>query len=539
MVNCGDGSFALIEGVKLTMSRIWRLLVPTAITMAAAGLATFRLGYEPLWTDEAWTFFKAHQSIPEMAVIYSIHNPFYYVVMKIWLSFGDSEFWMRLSSMLCFTLTVPVVYVIGRTVSGRRAGLYAACLAATAPFLIHHAQNARMYAMLTLFCSLALMSVALIISRQSGRPPPIIGSGLRGQWHRWRRGAAVSRSCGGEDVLWAVYIVAVFGGMISHNTAILLPVVTTLIFLVAIAAAPRFRWLRLRNLIYANTVVLVLYVFFVPLLLSDIENIGKQYTPISISLETIRWVFRWVYGNKHLPVQAVALSALCVLALWGWRRRGDWRWFGFTLIGALGLPLMLLAASAVFKPIFVPRIIIWASIPFYVGCAVGIGWLPNAGLRRVVLVGLLVCNLYGVLNEYESIREPWDEVAQVVAKVVSSDDAVVLCNKHGAKSFNYYWRRHGRELSVFGGEIWKDKLFLVRPYLEAAGGEVSKWLQLGDEPHTLEALLNDYSGLWIIVRNYNRCGSTALRDLLSDRVQLVKKGDFKDGHIELFAVRAD
>ena len=70
-------------------------------------------------------------------------------------------------------------------------------------------------------------------------------------------------------------------------------------------------------------------------------------------------------------------------------------------------------------------------------------------------------------------------------------------------------------------------------------GEVSKWLRLGDEPHTLEALLNDYAGLWIVVRNYNACGSAALRDLLSDGVQLVKEGDFKDGHIELFALHAD
>jgi len=72
---------------------------------------------------------------------------------------------MRFFSVLCFVLTVPVIYVIGRTLSSRRAGLYAACLTATAPFLIQHAQTARMYALLTLFCSLALMSAALLISR--------------------------------------------------------------------------------------------------------------------------------------------------------------------------------------------------------------------------------------------------------------------------------------------------------------------------------------------------------------------------------------
>ena len=516
------------------MRQTWRWLMPVAVTMAAGWLAVFRLGYESLWNDEGATFFLASRSIPELMVyssIYSPHNPFYYLVMKFWMAFGgDSEFWMRLFSALCFTVTASVVYVIGRTVGGRRVGLYAACLTATAPFLISHAQDARMYAMLTLFCSLALMSVARLISSPAEGRRRSSGweDGLRGR-RRW----------------WLLYIVAVLGGMFSHNTAVVLPAVTTLIFLAAIAAAPKFRWRRLRNLIAANAVVVGLYALWgAPLLLPAIEDARNQvgHALMPVSLASIRRA-HIVYGNADLPVQAVALALLFAAALWGWRRREDWRWIGFALIGALGLPLMLLAVSLVFWTVFQPRTIIWASIPFYVGCAAGLARLPNVGLRRLVLAGLLLCSLYGVLNSYERIREPWEQVAQAAAQAASSDDAVILCPDHVSRAFNYYWRRHELELAVFGGAtIGIDKLdqpFMVRPFLEPAGGEVSKWAEQGDEPRPLESLLDDYSALWIVVRNYRACDSAALRAMLSDRGRLVKEGDFRDGHLELFVLRAD
>ena len=167
-------------------------LILLAVMIVAFCLATIQLGSRQLSMDEAITFWRAHLPIPELVEDsrQMRQTPLYFGVLKVWLSLGDSEFWMRLLSALFFVFTVPVVYVIGRTMGNRRAGLYAACLVATAPFLLHHAREARMYALLTFFCSLALMSAALIISRQSDQPPPVIGAGLRRLWRQWR-GSAV------------------------------------------------------------------------------------------------------------------------------------------------------------------------------------------------------------------------------------------------------------------------------------------------------------------------------------------------------------
>ena len=517
-------------------------LILLAATMAALCLATIRLGHDPLWIDEAIVWYWGHNTI--RGIVNGVqasepHGAFYYVIIKIWLRLGgDSEFWLRAFSALCFTFTVPVVYVIGQTVSGRRAGLYAACLAATAPFLIHYAMEVRMYAMLVLFCSLALMSVALIISRQSDHRPAVIGQGLRGLWRRWRRGASVSIAWG-DDLLWAIYIVAVSGGMYSHNTAVLLPVVTTLIFLVAIAAAPPFRWLRLRNLIIANIAALALYAFNIPLLLINFEN-NMPPSPSPVSFGQMQKTFFTVYGNEYLPGQAIALAALCVLALWGWRRRKDWQWVGFTLIGALGLPLALLIVSNFYPQVFAARTIIWTSIPFYVACGAGIARLPGAGLRRIVLAGLLLSSLYGVLQVYErGIREPWDQLAQTLAQEASSDSAVLLCPFWVRTPFGYYWRRHDNDMAIFGEQDYQ----MASLFLEPVDGEVRKWKWRG-EPRTMASLFDDYSELWIASRRgdsstYAYCGLPALQDRFSGRGQLVAERSFGEGVLKLLTFARD
>ena len=51
------------------------------------------------------------------------------------------------------TLTIPVVYLVGRHVGGRRIAAAASILAALSPALIWYSQEARAYAVLVLLCA--------------------------------------------------------------------------------------------------------------------------------------------------------------------------------------------------------------------------------------------------------------------------------------------------------------------------------------------------------------------------------------------------
>ncbi|HJX39241.1 MAG TPA: glycosyltransferase family 39 protein, partial [Anaerolineae bacterium] len=147
---------------------LWRSDRPvpwvTALVLVAFVLRTARLDFQPLWWDEGWTVYFATADIPAMVArtAIDIHPPFYYLLLHFWvLITGVSATSVRLFSVMAGTLSVPLVYVVGRRLIGQTAGLIAALVMALAPFHVYYSQEARMYALVTL---LVLASVYVFLS---------------------------------------------------------------------------------------------------------------------------------------------------------------------------------------------------------------------------------------------------------------------------------------------------------------------------------------------------------------------------------------
>jgi mannosyltransferase len=84
--------------------------------------------------------------------------PLYYAVAWVWTQIvGTGPYGLRSLSALAGVLLIPVAYLIGRELRGRRTGLLAAALAAVNPMLLWYSQEARAYALLALFCALSLL----------------------------------------------------------------------------------------------------------------------------------------------------------------------------------------------------------------------------------------------------------------------------------------------------------------------------------------------------------------------------------------------
>ena len=81
----------------------------------------------------------------------------YYVLVWPWTHlFGSSEAGIRSFSALAGTATVVAAYGAGAALLSRRVGLIAAALVAVNPFLIWYSQEARAYALVTLFIAVGL-----------------------------------------------------------------------------------------------------------------------------------------------------------------------------------------------------------------------------------------------------------------------------------------------------------------------------------------------------------------------------------------------
>lgn len=103
--------------------------------------------------------------------------PLYYAIAWVWTQLtGTSEFGLRSISALAGVATVPVVYLIGLELRGRRAGLMAAALVAVNPMLLWYSQEARCYALFTLLCAVSLLYCVRVLQR--GRRRDVIAWGL-------------------------------------------------------------------------------------------------------------------------------------------------------------------------------------------------------------------------------------------------------------------------------------------------------------------------------------------------------------------------
>ena len=159
--------------------------MPWLIVALAVGLRFWRLDAQSLWADEGNSASLALRSWSDisLAAAADIHPPLYYWLLNLWVRlFGLSENGLRSLSVFASAATVGLTYDLGRRLFGRVAGLLAAFLLAIAPFHIYYAQEARMYALLTLWATLLVSSFIVFLQQEmievspGRRELPLIGT---------------------------------------------------------------------------------------------------------------------------------------------------------------------------------------------------------------------------------------------------------------------------------------------------------------------------------------------------------------------------
>jgi len=133
---------------------------------------------QSLWLDES---VQALTSLSPFLNLFSelkgdFHPPLYHFIMWGWVHlFGNSEFVMRLPSVLFGTATIYVVYLITKQLISKKnklasfLPLVAALFLATAPFHIYYSQEARTYALTAFSTSLSFYWFLRLINSHSSK----------------------------------------------------------------------------------------------------------------------------------------------------------------------------------------------------------------------------------------------------------------------------------------------------------------------------------------------------------------------------------
>ena len=232
------------------------------ITLAGGLLRVFTLANKGMWLDETFSVWLANHSVGEMLqwiVRIDQHPPLYYLLLHYWIGLnGDTPYYVRMLSALFGTATIPIIYLIGKRISGVVMGLVAALLLALSLFNIYFAQETRMYTLMTFNAAVAMYAlVRLLTDSRAVRP---IGSQFREYLHAWRTLGPLEPDTEKEfsykesrkptglaawiashrwspirtietDLAWVAYIVFTAATMLSHNTAVLFPVAANIFVL--------------------------------------------------------------------------------------------------------------------------------------------------------------------------------------------------------------------------------------------------------------------------------------------------------------------
>jgi len=179
---------------------VWSTWLLLPILVGALGTRMWQLGRESLWFDEIYTAELAQRPVSEIALRllrWGVDPPLhYYAVWAALRGFGalGVEIAARLPSVMAGTLAVAALYMTARHLWSRPAGtaigLIAAGAFALAPFQGEYAQEARAYAFVVLWTSVAVCGLVWA----TGNPGP--GLDARGWrhpgWVIWLLGATLA-----------------------------------------------------------------------------------------------------------------------------------------------------------------------------------------------------------------------------------------------------------------------------------------------------------------------------------------------------------
>ena len=367
-----------------------------------------------MWRDEALFIFVVRtDSWADMLrwlVEHESHPPAFYVLARLWAAmFGTGELAMTALTTILGILLVPVAYRAGQLLASQRAAAAAAYLVALSPELARHSVQVRPYSLLPLLCTISVVSLWLMLHRDSWRAP-------------------------------AVWVASTLTLIMTHNWALLAvagQVLGCAVFLSMTGARQRA---LLRRLSVAGIALGVLYASWVPFLIRQARQAG--HAPVDTT--DWRWLLTTFYDSPtDFPFTAAWTTLLLVWLVW---QLAHGRRFGGTTLAA-ALLLSVALGAYVSAVLLSPRSnLLWMRCVVTVIPCVLLAFAIVSTTQRtarwpVLVVGALAFPLTLTALVWAFLprqRSNAAEVASLINRRARPSDLVVIAPEYLASSVNYY-----------------------------------------------------------------------------------------------------
>ena len=364
----------------------WLGWIVLALCLLSFARGAYQLGEQSLWWDESLSLHRATRPFPfifcnrilflfgseELPVTPDHHPPLYFALLRLLvLAAGESEFVLRYLSLVACVLIVPLLYQCGRRLFGPATGVCAALLAACSPLYLWAQQEARPYALATLF---AVASFYALLRMLADHPPGLPASSRPSRQLGWG----------------ALYILSTLAMLATHyHTFQLLPAYAAIYLLARGHQKGRTWWAVLATVAAAGAIALYGLREIMPQ--SDIP--GYSFVPLGTLVQDVLRSFPLgVSGTKLVLYQWTSTGLLLVALIILFIRPGrPSRRRAAYLLVCFALPVIEMYAFSHIRPVYMNiRHLIFASPFYYLLLAAGFSQARHIGLGKVIRIPVVV-----------------------------------------------------------------------------------------------------------------------------------------------------
>ena len=393
------------------MVRSRRLLVVAFGAVLVVSLALRFWTRSALWFDEALSVNIARLPLGRIsgALRHDGHPPLYYYLLHWWIElFGIGDVAVRALSGVFAVATLPLAWLAGRRIGGKRVAWLVLIVVATSPYAFRYATEARMYAIV-----MFLVFAGYLAVRRALDNPTL----------PWLALVAAITAALALTQYWDLYLIGVIG------------------------AALLFRALRAPDRTDRRSAVRVLgamalgsasFLVWLPVFLEQVAHTGTPWGDPEVPWFVVpRALIAFAGGDEHSEafVLAFALLVLVLLATFGralddrhieidLRTQSAVRWeaaaaFGVVLVGA---SLSFLSGTT-----FEPRYAAVAFPIFALVVAFGLLAFADRRVQASVVAVLVVLGLAGGVRNVVTNRTQAAQSAAVIARESKPGDVVAYC----------------------------------------------------------------------------------------------------------------
>ena len=417
----------------------------------------------------------------------------YYLVLRGWIRLGTGEWTVRSLSVICSVATLPIFHRLATRLFGARSAVLALLLLALNPYHIRFAQEARGYSLMLLFVTASTLFLVRGVESESPRRASV----------------------------WVSYVVTSALAAYAHFYATL--AIASQWASLAIARPRDVPWRRVAMSVIAIGVLLLPIALFV--LLGHADPATWIPSPTWKRVEYL--VYSLLGGdNTHdarmiaWPVYAVVLIAAAASAVGTWRTHGREyvAWHYTLVVSCAALPILLVLAVSIVKPIFVDKYLV-ECLPFVVLLvAVGVERVRPRALSLGALLVLLAISAHALTAYYRSSdKDDWRAATRYILDSAKEGDAALFFPGAGVDPFKYYLAR--RDSSAHN----------VRVIYPGEFGE-------GDVGAAISGVQHRYDRLWAVFNQDGDAGA-AVRDSLSRRYRVESDRQFTGVRVVLYDTR--